>query len=645
MSSRAFLLLLICALLTACAEPARELPTRFVFDEQAEPFPEADSPPEAVLTLPETARIAGLLDFWEPTQARLSPEEPDVWRFIAEAGDTVTIRVIGLRALLTLQDKDGQVLGLGDRLEAELPQAGTYTVIVSAGEDQRGGEYEIGLGYADRPHPDDITPTLLPEVVGVPTPVPVYAGLGVFISRLTNEGTVGGTLDRPGVNHVYTFNGQAGDYVQIEMNRVSGEVDPLVTLYDPGGLPIATDNRSGEQGARLHNVRLLEDGLYSVQAGSLDGSGGYSIRLLQYDRLSPLTPTRVELPTATPIPTLAVPTIAPAVLGARLEVFTPVQGTISQAGAVSIHSLQAVMGDVLTIGVARTEDSALLPEIEISDPQGIIIAAEQSTTAGSDALVVQLRADLPGAYNVFVRGEAGTTGDFIIGYGIGSAWRDAVAGPAEFDRRNEGEIDRRGVREVWTLELRQGDIITATVNPGPGSALDPLLELAPASDPGLILAIDDNSGGGRSPLIRRVEIPETGLYLLRVRASQAASTGSYNLIWRYINVAATPTVPPAVAPVLIRRDTIPEQEYRFYPFYGRAGQRVRVRVLAEEGSGFDPVAALIGPDGEVLIEVDDTEGDLNPRFNFELPDDGTYNVRVNGYLSGGPFEVIVEELF
>jgi hypothetical protein len=72
---------------------------------------------------------------------------------------------------------------------------------------------------------------------------------------------------------------------------------------------------------------------------------------------------------------------------------------------------------------------------------------------------------------------------------------------------------------------------------------------------------------------------------------------------------------------------------------------VRVRVLAEEGSDFDPAAALIAPDGEVLIEVDDTEGDLNPRFNFELPADGTYNVRVNGYISGGPFEVLVEELF
>jgi hypothetical protein len=645
MSSRALLLLLTCSLLAACAEPARELPTRFVLDEQTEPLADPDSPPEAALTLPETARIAGLLDFWQPAQARLSPEEPDVWRFIAEAGDTVTIRVIGLGALLTLQDEGGQVLGIGNRLEAELPQAGAYTVIVSAGEDQRGGNYEIGLGYADRPHPDDITPTPLPEVVGVPTPVPVYAGLGVFISRLTNEGTVGGTLDRPDIQHVYTFSGQAEQYVQIEMNRVSGEVDPLVTLYDPGGLPLATDSRSGEQGARLHNVRLLEDGLYSVQAGTLDGGGGYSIRLLQYDRFAPQTPARVELPTATPIPTLAVPTIAPAALGARLEAFTPVQGTISQPGAVSIHSLQAVMGDVLTIGVIRTEVSALLPEIEISDPQGIIIASAQSSTAGSDALVIQLRAELQGAYNVFVRGETGTTGDFIIGYGIGSAWRDEIIGPAEFDQRNEGEIAWRGVRDVWTLELRRGDIITATVNPGPSSALDPILELAPASDRGLIVAIDDNSGGGRSPLIRRVEIPETGLYLLRVRASQAASIGSYILIWRYINVAPTPTVPPAVAPVLIRRDSVPEQEYRFYPFYGRVGQRVRVRVLAEEGSDFDPVAALIAPDGEVLIEVDDTEGDLNPRFNFELPADGTYNVRVNGYISGGPFEVLVEELF
>jgi hypothetical protein len=61
--------------------------------------------------------------------------------------------------------------------------------------------------------------------------------------------------------------------------------------------------------------------------------------------------------------------------------------------------------------------------------------------------------------------------------------------------------------------------------------------------------------------------------------------------------------------------------------------------------GFDPVAALIGPDNTILIEADDTNGDLNPRFLYELPADGVYNIRVNGYLAGGAFTLIVEELF
>ncbi|MFW5772828.1 MAG: PPC domain-containing protein, partial [Phototrophicaceae bacterium] len=132
---------------------------------------------------------------------------------------------------------------------------------------------------------------------------------------------------------------------------------------------------------------------------------------------------------------------------------------------------------------------------------------------------------------------------------------------------------------------------------------------------------------------------------LRVWAEEAASSGDYVLIWRYINVAPTATPPLALAPVMTVRDSVPDGEYRFYTFQGEAGQRVRMRVEAEAGSGFDPVAALLGPDGDLLVEVDDVDSDLNPSFTFQLPQSGSYNVRVNGYLAGGPFTVYVETVF
>ncbi|MBC7871477.1 MAG: pre-peptidase C-terminal domain-containing protein, partial [Chitinophagaceae bacterium] len=71
---------------------------------------------------------------------------------------------------------------------------------------------------------------------------------------------------------------------------------------------------------------------------------------------------------------------------------------------------------------------------------------------------------------------------------------------------------------------------------------------------------------------------------------------------------------------------------------------VRIRVLATDGTTFDPVAALLDPAGTVIAEADDSEG-LNPVMTLELPADGTYSVRVNGYLTSGAYTVLVEELF
>ncbi len=67
-------------------------------------------------------------------------------------------------------------------------------------------------------------------------------------------------------------------------------------------------------------------------------------------------------------------------------------------------------------------------------------------------------------------------------------------------------------------------------------------------------------------------------------------------------------------------------------------------MIAPQESGFDPVAALIGPDGSVIAEADDADDTLNPHFEMVLPVDGTYNVRVNGYMKGGPFTLTVTEI-
>lgn len=599
---------------------------------------------EVASSTPQTS-IAGILEHWIPATGTLTENTSDRWRFTGLAGDQIRVRVLArtFDVTLSLLDESGAVLLTDEEIEATLTADGVYTVTVTALEGA--GDYEIGLSYTDRPNPLDVDATPLPEVVGVPTPPPDYADIGDFISSLDPEITVGGTLDPEADSHVYTFEGSGSNYVTLEMRRVSGMIDPVLTLYDPEGVTIAIDDDSGgEQSAMLRNIRLPQDGIYTVEANGSGLGGGYSLLLLTGLEPGRIPVTVEAVRTSTPLPTFTVPTPAPAVTGNRLEDHTLVTSTLD-ANGVSFYPMYLPAGQPVTIGASPAENSTLQPEIEVISPEGVIVANARSTTsnAGGDALIMSYVPPLEGTYQIIMRGENNSSGAYTLSYGLGDSRFDVLRAEASFDVPNTAIIEQRGMRHVWTVRLRAGDVITANVNPGPSSILDPVVDIVPVDEPSLVIATDDNGGGGRSALLRDVAIPRTGLYLLRVWAAGTASLGDYTLIWRYVNVAPTITPPPARSPVLEIQDTVPPTEYRFYPFYGLEGQRVRVRVVGQ--NGFDPVGALVGPDGTVLTEVDDTDGDLNPNFTYELATEGTYNVRVNGYIDGGAYEVIVEVLY
>ncbi len=591
--------------------------------------------------LPTLASIQ-ILDFWEPVTGTLaSAEDVEEWRFVAQAGDNISLRMLGeaTGVTLTLQTADGLILTQGNSLEFSLPLAGTYTVLVQGAA----GGYELGLGYTDRPNPNDpATPTPLPEVVGILTPTPPYAGLGTFVSTLAAGQMLSATLNDTDERHVYTFDGMAGEYVTLLMGRVNGTVDPILTLYDPDGNAMATDDNSGgSRSAAVRNILLPEGGKYSVVAEGDGFPGSYSISLSVGEVVVPVTPT-IKYDTPTPYAETLTPVVPTAVAGNRLEEHMPVGQGILQPGDFDRFPIFAAAGEFLTIGASPLGQSSFEPYIEIFGPTGELVASASARDgiAGRDALIPMMPVLLTGVYVVFVKGvDDVSTGDYSVSYGIGPSRENTLRGLSEADTVHNGEVLRRGLRDVWSLYLNAGDIITATVSPLTDT-LDPLLELV-APD-GSLVATDDNSGGGRNPLINSAYAPVSGIYRLRVTPVYAASSGPYTLVWRYVNVAPTPTAVPATIPILDFDDFVPDSTYLFYPFQGRAGQQVVIRVNAQAGSTLDPVAALLGPDGAVIAEGDDYEGGLNPRFVAALPVDGTYTVRVNGYLSGGPFQVLVD---
>jgi hypothetical protein len=169
-----------------------------------------------------------------------------------------------------------------------------------------------------------------------------------------------------------------------------------------------------------------------------------------------------------------------------------------------------------------------------------------------------------------------------------------------------------------------------------------VLELV--ADNGDLVGIDYNSGGAQRPVINGVTIPRSGVYTIRVRPAVPQNLGNYTLTWRYISVAPTATPPVGTISVVALEDTIGDGEYKFYPFQAEAGQNLRITVSGSPNMNFDPVISILDPEAEVIAEGDDSQNSLNAIVFVEIPADGTYAVRVNGYLQGGDFSLLVDNL-
>lgn len=589
----------------------------------------ACQPAALTLTPPPVARI---LNYWQPVEDTLTGET-QAWQFVGQAGDAVRLRVLGDGISLALHSADGAALDVGADIQVTLPADGIYTVYVSGA-----GAYQLGLGYTDRPNPADITPTPLPQVVGVPTPtLPYYAALGEVLGAVVSGETRTGAFAGAGEQHIYTFEGQAGQFVNTRLARTSGATDPLLTLYAPSGVALALDDDSGgDRAAALRNIRLPETGVYSLQAGGSGFTGGYELSLFISAAAFAITPTIIPQPTETPVIETPPPTPGVAPNDSRLDDHVPVLGSFTRPGDVFRYTLAAAAGRALTIGATTLPGWNVRPRLEVYNPAGELVAAADSDASGSTLIPAFVPAET-GVYLVYITAGS-TTGDFALSYGEGSSREDVWRGRIEPDRPTNSTLARPGQREVWTVFLRQDDVISAALGPL-AAGFEPALELA-APD-GSTAALGSRSG--RDALIAAARAPVTGLYTLRVTAANTA-TGAYTLVWRYVNLAPTPTPLPALLPVMLINDGVPLNTYRFYPFQGQAGQTIRLRAEAASGRSIDPVAALIAPDGTIIAEADDTNDSSTAEIIITLPVDGTYTARVNGYLSAGVFTLTVDVL-
>jgi hypothetical protein len=320
------------------------------------------SPMAAVVPTPLEPFERGTILLDESVQGTLPLFGTDVWRFEAPAGQYITIRMdavdpAALDTYLELYDADGVLVaedddsgGNGNSLIAEYPVVVTSTYTIHALTYSGAGDYFLSV-----------------------RPV-VPSGGGT----LWYGAVVEGTLVAPWSRHTWTFDGVAGQVVNVAMNATDGTLDCFLELYGPDGLLLTTDDDSGAgYNALIEYYTLPVEGTYrvGVRGGEFGATGAYVLALMQ-----------TEL-----------------VLQGTLAYSDTVDAFL-EPGTRHHWVFEGEAGDVVSISMLAVSEG-MDTYLELFAPNGVRVMVDDDSGTGSDAAIVAFELPLSGIYRIIARGH------------------------------------------------------------------------------------------------------------------------------------------------------------------------------------------------------------------------------------------------
>lgn len=458
--------------------------------------------------------------------------------FEAQEGDLVSIvmratnREEGLDGYLTILAPNGAQLVVNDDLNSlesydpgivnfPIPQTGTYTIIASRFNGVAGtssGSFELSLNSGD---------------IAVTTPTP-SATEELPQNSLAYGDKAQGELSNDTPYVAYQFVAQAGDVVGIQVNALSGTLDPQVVLFSPNGAEIASndDDPRGGFNAYLRDFAIPEGGIYTIWATRFNRDQGTSEG--QYELvLERVSSGTVVTPTVTSTDTIAIG--------------DTISGEISNQNFARLYTFSATEGQIVTFTM-RANVGDLDPYLILVDPQGRqIFRNDDGADMGFNSSLDKVRLPLTGDYTViatrFQMAIGVTQGTFQL-----TATEDTGTPQAliPVDEIGMGDSVSDGLNggnfHYYTFLAQAGDIITIT-NDAVSGDLDPLILFEDAY--GLELARNDDDvfgGDGNSynynSAIRDFIIPNTGYYVIAV-GYVGETSGQYRIILNRTDTTAT----------------------------------------------------------------------------------------------------------
>ena len=626
--------------------------------------PEATPEPETTTEAPADVTIVAIGD---SLQDDLTEDEPtDEYTFSAEAGDVVTIDMMGESALdtyLIVENAEGEQIAIDDdsgeatdaRIEAlAIESAGDYTIIATSYgfvqlDSPRSGSYTLSLSRAD-------------AVVTEPEPTEEPDDMPLAGNVLDYGDTITGELTEAMPEQSYVFDAEAGDVVTIDIT--SETLDTFLILLNAEEEQLAfNDDGPGTTNSTIQSFAVPTAGEYTIVASSYDNvrlsnptAGTFTLSLQLADSVV-LEPEATEEPEATPE--------APVTDAGTINYGETVEGDLTEDAPNAAYTFSGEAGENVTITLDADFDSYLV----LRSADGEELTFDDDTGENFDARIESFALPTTEDYTIVVdsyqnaRLGVPQAGSFALTLERAEAvvvepgaTEEATEEPTEapevtpepprddadvltFGEPVEGELTEADPAQPYTLAGAAGDVVTISLT----ATFDSYLQLL---DPdGNEIAADDDSGEGLNALIEGFTLPADGDYTIVATSfgnieGTAPRSGEFTLL---ATVGDEVVEQPETAPetgVLAYGDVVEGQltedtPFDQYTFQGSAGDVVAITLISDN---FDPYLFLLDGNDTVLSEDDDSAGSLNSRIGpYVIPADGTYTIEAGSFsfVTGG----------
>ncbi len=426
----------------------------------------------------------------------------------------VRLRATGgdLDPVLMVLDSSGQAVasrddtqGGRDALEeaVRIPKSDHYYVVA--------GRFGFGLGTTAGDYELDI------ERIGVSSASGCTLRYGDSIPNTITD-------DEP--QFFYAFQAQRGDILNVEMQRMSGNLDPYLQVVNSQAFVIAdNDDWQDTRNARIPNLLIEETGAYIIVAsryGQASGTstGSFVLTLEEAENSGLGNSVQAAVP---------------------MEFGESVQDTLTDDQPVKYFTFEARRDDLVTVTMER-DGGRLDAYLKLANAGLQELAADDDGGGGKNAKLSEYLIPADGVYYILATRYEGPDAPPTIGRfkltltSQGNAF-DGVPQDIQhitYGTTVTGRIDDLTPQALYAFWGVEGDLITLAMNRGDGN-LDPVVSVLNAESRPLVS--DDDGGGEQNARIDRYKIPSTGVYYIRA-TRYAGSEAPNNTEGSYIVVLA-----------------------------------------------------------------------------------------------------------